>query len=169
MPAAQPAHHAGGDIWIRQVHHCWRYDQDPRLRAHARIAVIDARQMCAQRTTGQGHPPARSQPARQDGRRNEASWKCFANCRDYEACQQWLSVNRDEGMIRVQSSKGKVRRCPAWRGGGGGLCCKYVTDHRSTPATKSQGVTMLIGVSSALPLTSPSKRCEWEAHLSLIL
>jgi hypothetical protein len=31
MPAAQPAHHAGGDIWIRQVHHCWRYDQDPRL------------------------------------------------------------------------------------------------------------------------------------------
>ena len=43
MPAAQPAHHAGGDIWIRQVHHCWRYDQDPRLRAHARIAVIDAR------------------------------------------------------------------------------------------------------------------------------
>src|SRR4029077_6655313 len=38
------------------------------------LAAIALRQMCAQRTTGQGHPPARSQPARQDGRRNEASW-----------------------------------------------------------------------------------------------
>ena len=33
---------AGGDIRIRKVHHCWRYDKDPRLWVSARITVIPA-------------------------------------------------------------------------------------------------------------------------------
>src|SRR6202035_2059515 len=41
--ATRSGRYAGGNARIRKVHHCWRYDQDPRLRAHARIAVIDAR------------------------------------------------------------------------------------------------------------------------------
>src|SRR4029077_1573426 len=43
MVATQPRRYAGGDTRIRKVHHCWRYDQDPRLWAPARIAVIYAR------------------------------------------------------------------------------------------------------------------------------
>ena len=42
MTAPQPGHYAGGDIRIRKVHHCWRYDQNPRLWVSARIAVIYA-------------------------------------------------------------------------------------------------------------------------------
>src|SRR6476660_1623973 len=43
MVATQPGRYAGGDTRIRKVHHCWRYDQDPRLWAPARIVVIYAR------------------------------------------------------------------------------------------------------------------------------
>src|SRR6266436_160812 len=44
MMATQPGRYAGGDTRIRKVHHCWRYNQDPRLLwVPARIAVIYAR------------------------------------------------------------------------------------------------------------------------------
>ena len=43
MTALQPGHYAGGDVRIRKAHHCWRYDQDPRLWVSTCIAVIYAR------------------------------------------------------------------------------------------------------------------------------
>ena len=42
MAITDPGHHAGGDVRIWKVHHCRRYDQDPRLWVPARGAIIYA-------------------------------------------------------------------------------------------------------------------------------
>src|SRR5262245_4296774 len=44
MLATQPGRHADRNVGIREVHHRWRYEQDPRLRRVACIAVIQARE-----------------------------------------------------------------------------------------------------------------------------
>src|SRR6266481_6139772 len=37
--ATRPGRYAGGNARIRKVHHCWRYDQDPRQWAPTPVAV----------------------------------------------------------------------------------------------------------------------------------